>query len=47
MDAVVLAVQQDQLCADTRCCLEDLPGVMGDRDERPERIRELRAISKT
>ena len=29
-----------KLCADTRCSLEDLPGVMDDRDGLWERIRE-------
>ena len=36
-----------QLCADTRCNLEDLPGVMDDRDGWQERARELHAISVT
>ena len=29
-----------QLCADTRCSLEDLPGVMDDKDWWRERERE-------
>ena len=32
-----------KLCADTRCSLEDLPGVMDDRDRWQERVREIRA----
>ena len=34
-----------QLCADTGCCLEDLPGVMDDRNGWRERVREIRANS--
>ena len=30
-----------QLWSDTRCCLEDLPKAMDDRDEWQERIREF------
>ena len=30
-----------QLCADTRCNLEDLPGAMDDREECLERVREM------
>ena len=39
-----------QLCADTRCNLEDLPGDMNDRDRWREREREslgIRAVSTT
>ena len=32
-----------QLCADTGCSLEDRLGVMDDRDEWRERVREIRA----
>ena len=32
-----------QLCADTKCSLEDLLGVMNDRDGWLERVREIRA----
>ena len=35
-----------QLCADTGCCLEDLPGAMDDRDGG-ERLREIRAGGAT
>ena len=36
-----------QLCADTGCSLEDLPGVMDDRDSWWERVREICASSTT
>ena len=36
-----------QLCADTRCSLEDLPGAMDNRDGWRERVWEIRAISGT
>ena len=36
-----------QLCADTGCSLEDLPGVMGDRDGCWERVKEIRAGGAT
>ena len=36
-----------QLCADTGCSLEDLPGVMDDRDGWQERVRKIRASSAT
>ena len=36
-----------QLCADTGCSLEDLPGAMDDRDVWQERVREIRASSVT
>ena len=39
MDTPVLANKQKlihQLCADTGCCLEDLPSVMADRDTRQD-----------
>ena len=36
-----------QLCTDTGCSLEDLPGVMDDRDGWLERVRESRAYSDT
>ena len=36
-----------QLCADTGCSLEDLPGVMDDRDGCQERVTEINAISAT
>ena len=32
-----------QLCVDTGCSLDDLPGAMDDRDKWRERIREIRA----
>ena len=31
-----------QLCADTGCSLEDLPGAMNDRDGWCERVEEIR-----
>ena len=34
-----------QLCVDTVCSLEDLPGAMDDREEWMERIKDIRAIS--
>ena len=34
-----------QLCEDTRCCPEDLPRAMNDREEWRERVRDIRAIS--
>ena len=36
-----------QLCEDTGCCPEDLPGVMSDREEWRERVRDIHAISVT
>ena len=36
-----------QLCDDTGCCPEDLPGVMNDREEWWERVRDIRATSTT
>ena len=36
-----------QLCSDTGCDLEDLPGAMDDRDGWQERAREICAISAT
>ena len=36
-----------QLCADTGCRLDDLPGTMDDRDELRERVREIRAGGTT
>ena len=36
-----------QLCADTGCSLEDLPGAMDDRDGWRERAREIRADGTT
>ena len=36
-----------QLCADTGCILEDLPGAMDDRDRYRERVREISASSAT
>ena len=36
-----------QLCADTECSLEDLPGAMNDRDRWWERVREIYAGSST
>ena len=36
-----------QLCADSRCSLEDLPGVIEDRDGWLERVREILASSTT
>ena len=35
------------LCADTGCRLEDLPGVMADRDGRWDRVKWICAISTT
>ena len=32
----------EQLCADTRCSLEDLPGAMDDRDGWRERVSNIR-----
>ena len=34
-----------QLCGDTGCCPEDLPGAMNDREEWRERVRDIRATS--
>ena len=34
-----------QLCEDTRCCPEDLPRAMNDREEWRERVRNIRATS--
>ena len=34
-----------QLCANTGCCLEDLPDMMDDRDWWWKRVRELRTFS--
>ena len=34
-----------QLCEDTSCCPEDLPRAMNDREERRERVRDIRAAS--
>ena len=34
-----------QLCEDTGCCPEDLPGAMNDREEWRERVRDIRATS--
>ena len=36
-----------QLCEDTRCCPEDLPRAMNDREEWRERVRDIRATSTT
>ena len=36
-----------QLCEDTRCCPEDLPRAMNDREEWRERVRNIRASSTT
>ena len=36
-----------QLCEDTGCCPEDLPGAMNDREEWQERVRDIRATSTT
>ena len=36
-----------QLCEDTGCCLEDLPGAMSDREEWRERVRDIRVTSET
>ena len=36
-----------QLCEDTGCCPEDLPGVMNDREEWRESVRDIRATSAT
>ena len=36
-----------QLCEDTGCCPEDLPGAMNDREEWRERVRDIRATSTT
>ena len=34
-----------QLCEDTRCCPEDLPRAMNDREEWRERVMDIRATS--
>ena len=34
-----------QLCEDMGCCPEDLPRAMNDREEWPERVRDIRATS--
>ena len=36
-----------QLCEDTECCPEDLPGAMNDREEWRERVRDICATSAT
>ena len=36
-----------QLCADTRCSLEDLPGVIDDTDRWQERVRKIHAGGTT
>ena len=36
-----------QLCEDTGCCPEDLPGAMNDREKWRERVRDTRATSTT
>ena len=36
-----------QLCEDTGCCPEDLPGAMNDREEWRERVRDIHATSAT
>ena len=36
-----------QLCEDTGCCPEDLPGAMNDREEWLERVRDIHATSST
>ena len=36
-----------QLCEDTRCCPEDLPRAMNDREEWRERVRDIRATRAT
>ena len=36
-----------QLCEDTGCCPEDLPGAMNDREEWRERVRDIRATKAT
>ena len=36
-----------QLCEDTRCCPEDLPETMNDREKWRERVRDIRATSTT
>ena len=49
IDSPVLADQQKiyihQLCADTGCSLEDLLGVIDDRDGWQERVKGLHAIN--
>ena len=36
---------QQQLCTETGCSLEDLPGTMDNRDERQERVKDIRSSS--
>ena len=36
-----------QLCENTGCSLEDLPGVMNDREKWRERVRDIRASGTT
>ena len=36
-----------QLCEDTGCCPEDLPGAMNEREKWRERVRDIRATSTT
>ena len=36
-----------QLCEDSGCCPEDLPGAMNEREEWRERVGDIRATSKT
>ena len=37
----------NQLCVDTGCSLDDLPGVIDDRNQWQEIIRELHTVSTT
>ena len=43
----VIRTYLHQLCGDTRCCLEDLPRMMDNRDGWLESVRELYAVSTT
>ena len=43
----LIRTNQQHLCTDTECSLEDLPGAMDDRDEWQERVREIPASCMT
>ena len=39
--------QLEQLCVDTGCSPDDLPEAMNDREERREKVRDIRASGTT
>ena len=47
MDTPVLANQQELTYINSGCSLEDLQGVMNNRNRRQERVRKLGAVSVT